>query len=107
MLRKNKDISCRTSLESVARDFCGEYEGNIILAKVGGKLKELLSGKKWLQREFITTGEKIGYQTYTRTATMLMTKAVEDVIGQGSEKNVSVYYSLEKGFISNFIPTFI
>lgn len=100
---KTRTYPAGVTLESVARDFCSEYEGNIILAKVGGKLKELFKRvKNDCSVEFITTGEKIGYQTYTRTATMLMTKAVEDVIGKGSEKNVSVYYSLGKGLYCEF-----
>ena len=85
------------TLESIAKDFMGDYSGSIILAKAGGKLKELFRRvKNDCAVEFITTGEKVGHQTYTRTATMLLTKAVQDVAGSGT--SVSVLYSIGKGF---------
>lgn len=95
---KTRTYPSGVTLESVSKDFMGDYGENIILAKTGGKLRELFKRvKNDCTIEFITTAEKIGYQTYTRTATMLMTKAVEDVLGPGIKKKVSVYYSLGKG----------
>lgn len=86
------------TLESVSKDFMGDYGGNIILAKQNGKLRELYRRIKADSTvEFITTAQKVGHQTYTRTATMLMTKAAEDILGKSCGKQVVVQYSLGKG----------
>ncbi|HIQ98622.1 MAG TPA: Flp pilus assembly complex ATPase component TadA [Candidatus Scybalocola faecavium] len=95
---RTRTYPSRITLESVSKDFMGDYKGNIILAKQNGKLRELFKRiKNDSQVEFITTSEKIGHQTYTRTATMLMTKAAEDILGKSMGRQVIVQYSLGKG----------
>ena len=94
-----KDYPKGTILGDIADDFQKEYKNDIILAKVNGKLRELfkhLNGDA--QIEFVTTGEKIGHQTYARTATMLLTKAVADVVGTDQMKKLVVHYSVSKGY---------
>lgn len=84
--------------EAVSKDFSEGISGEIILAKSNGKLKELFKRiKQDCSIEFITTAEKAGHQTYMRTATLLLTKAVEDVLGKGSSNQVIVQYSMGKG----------
>ena len=94
-----KDYPKGTILGDIADDFQKIYKNDIILAKVNGKLRELfkhLNGDA--QIEFVTTGEKIGHQTYARTATMLLTKAVADVVGTDQMKKLVVHYSVSKGY---------
>ena len=75
-----------TTLETVAKDFQNNFPHQIILARVNGKLKELTNEiKANASVEFITTGEKIGDQSYKRTATLVLTKAVLDILGPKAE----------------------
>lgn len=87
------------SLQTVSRDFRDMYKNEIILARVDGKLIEL---NKTMERdakvEFITTGEITGNKVYKRTATLVMLKAFEDVIGKDRINRLTVQYSLDKGY---------
>lgn len=86
------------TLESVSKDFMGDYSGSIILAKYNKKLRELSRRVKHSANvEFITTGEKTGHQTYVRTATMVLARAVSDVSGDHGPKQVIIEYSLGPG----------
>ncbi len=85
------------SLEKIAEDFQARYPHRIIMARVNGKLREL---HKTLDEdalvEFVTTGEKIGEQAYRRTATLMLTKAVTDVMGKDAK--LVVQFSMHKGY---------
>ena len=87
------------SLEAVSRDFQKDYPHDIILARVDGKLAEL---SKCIDRdaeiEFITTGEPVGNEAYRRTASMVMLKAFQDVLGRDNFERLTVQYSLDKGY---------
>ncbi len=74
------------------------YQEDIILAKVNGKLKELNSSEITDQDvEFITTGSKIGNDVYKRSVTLLMLYAVYQVAEKDSIKKIKVQYSISKG----------
>lgn len=80
-----------------------DYEHDIILAKVNGKLTELtkeVSEKDVV--EFVTTDTVIGNLTYKRSACMLMLSALYDVVPEGKIKKVCVQYSLSKGYYCDF-----
>ena len=71
------------TLREISRSLQDKFEYDIILAKVNGKLKELFKHvNKDSQVDFITTREKTGHLTYDRTATFILVKAAEDVIGR-------------------------
>ena len=76
-----------------------DYAHRIVLARVDGKLMELthkadISSDSKV--EWVTAGETSGMQTYRRSVTLLMLKAVRDVYGTGVR--VCVEYSLSKGY---------
>ena len=75
------------------------YPHRIVLARVDGKLCEL-SGNIFVEDtckyEWVTTADISGMQTYRRSATLLMLKAVRDVYGR--KVKVCVEYSLSKGY---------
>lgn len=75
------------------------YPHRIVLARVDGKLCEL-SGNIFVEDtckyEWVTTADISGMQTYRRSATLLMLKAVRDVYGRNVK--VCVEYSLSKGY---------
>lgn len=85
------------SLEEISRDFQGHYPHQIILARLNGKLKELFEKvTEDCQVEFLTIGDKIGEQTYRRTATFILTKAVRDMFG--SDSRLIVQFSVHRGY---------
>lgn len=97
VLDEQREYPAGVSLEEVAGDFQDRYPHRIIMARVNGKLNELYrSLDEDAQVEFVTTGEKIGEQSYRRTATLMLTKAVRDIMGK-SEKLV-VQFSVHKGY---------
>ena len=95
-----------TTLEAVAKDFQKNFPHQIIVARVNGKLKELTNTiEPNSSVEFITTGEKIGDQSYKRTATLVLTKAVSNILGPKAE--LVVQFSMHKGYyceIMNHMP---
>ncbi len=94
-----KTYAAGTCLEVIAGDFKTEFAHTIILAKVNQKLCELF---KTVDEDsvvdFITVADKIGHQAYTRTATMILTKAIGDILGAKDRNHVVVEHSLSKGF---------
>ncbi|MCR4807478.1 MAG: nucleoside kinase [Lachnospiraceae bacterium] len=87
-----------TVFEQVAKDNQGDYKAHIVLARVGGKLKEL--NKKIgsdCEVEFKTVSDRSGYKTYRRTATFIMIKAIRDVAGSETLKKIKVEFAIGKG----------
>lgn len=86
-----------TTLQKIGADFQYRYPHMIIMARVNGKLRELnYVIPPDADVEFITIGEKVGEQSYRRTATLILTKAVSDVIGK--DAGLIVQFSMHKGY---------
>jgi len=87
------------TLEEISESLQAEYKHKIILAKVNNKLQELFKHvNKDSVVEFITIGDNIGHKTYKRTATLILVKAVRDVIGLDNFDKLVVQYSLGNGY---------
>ena len=87
-----------TSLKLLAMSEQADYENDIVLAKVNGKLKELrkkVTGDAEIT--FITTGETTGMQTYRRSALMVMMKAVYDCVDLKDLDSVYSDFSVNNG----------
>ena len=87
-----------TIVEQVAKDNQADYNAHIVLARVGGKLKEL--NKKVnsdCEIEFKTVVDRSGYKTYRRTATFIMIKAIRDVAGIETLEKIKVEFAIGKG----------
>ena len=88
-----------TSFQEIAKEFQPNYENDILLAEVNGKLKEL---HKTLQFDctlrFYTGADQPGILTYHRSAIFLMMKAFYDVAGAANLEKVTVDFSLGKGY---------
>nr|MCR5001256.1 nucleoside kinase [Lachnospiraceae bacterium] len=87
-----------TIFEQVAKDNQADYNAHIVLARVGGKLKEL--NKKVnsdCEIEFKTVVDRSGYKTYRRTATFIMIKAIRDVAGIETLEKIKVEFAIGKG----------
>lgn len=85
-------------LEELARIKQQEYPDEIVLARVNGKLQELTKTADAEDNiQFITTAHPDGMLTYKRSATFIMLKAVNDILGE-EKYNFKVEFSLSKGY---------
>ena len=66
------------------------------IAIENGKIRELFKEVKKDNAEisFLTMRDKIGHSTYVRSATLLLVKAVADVIGDIRKGKIKVEFSL-------------
>lgn len=75
------------------------FEDDIVLAKVDGKLCELNKMvDKNAKIEFVTTADSDGSLTYKRSATLILLKAVYDVVPKEKIEKFKVEFSLSKGY---------
>lgn len=89
-----------TTYQAIAEDFQPQYAHQIVLVFVNEyRLQEL---EKRLESdchlEFITTGDRIGHQTYKRSLCFLLVKAVHDVGGHEYIERVRIHFSVSKGY---------
>ncbi len=93
-----KEYAEGTSFEEIVNEYQGAYKGEIALIKENGKIREL---HRTVQNdatiEFITLRDNIGHKTYERSATMLLVKAVSDVVGSKIKGKIKVEFSIGKG----------
>ena len=90
--------------EQIARDFQKDHEAKIVLVSADGRLRELhkiLSNDCTI--EFITLADKIGMETYRRSATFLLVKAVHDVIGDDGRNHLVAQYTVGRGLLCKLI----
>ena len=88
-----------TPYRKIAEDYQKQYEHDIVVVLVNGKLQEL---HKILKAdsviEFITTADPVGHKTYKRSMSFMLVKAIYDVAGRKNIKNVRIHYSVSKGY---------
>ncbi len=85
-----------TAFEEIAKEYQDSFDKTIVLVIEGGKIREL---HKKLQKDdteirFLTRKDKIGYSTYVRSATLLLVKAIHDVVGSAKKGEIKVEFSL-------------
>ena len=101
VLINGKKISYKagTTLSVVADDFQNEYQNDIVLAYVDGKLCEL---RKTITNDceiqFLTTSDNLGMSVYRRSMRFLMLKAIYHVADKKQIEKVRVHYSLHSGY---------
>lgn len=84
-------------LKAIAEEYQPQYKDDIVLAKVNGKLYELMKEiPEEGEVEIITTGHEIGMQTYRRSVLFLAVKSIYDIAEHKLEK-VTVNFSVSKG----------
>lgn len=88
-----------TTYGEIARDYEQEYKNDIVLALVDNRLQEL---GKTLQSDckirFITTADEIGHKTYKRSMSLMLVKAVYDVMEHENVDKVRILYSVSHGY---------
>lgn len=97
--KDEREVLVGTSLEEISKDYRSNHKGDIVLAMIDDKLKELTHiVDKECQIRFVTTSSVCGIDTYRRSAVHLMLKAFYDVCGFNNIEKITVEYSIGKGF---------
>lgn len=95
---EKKEYEIGTAYLSIAEEYQPRFDDDIILLFVNNKLCELykkVTGDCTIR--FVTTADKPGFQTYQRSATLIMLKAFYEVVGEERIEKVSVDFSVGKG----------
>lgn len=97
---KTIEYKAGTKYQTIALDFQKYYDHQIVLAVVeDNRLQEL---DKTLESDidlnFITTADKVGFETYKRSMCFLLVKAVHDVGGHDKVERVRIHFSVSKGY---------
>ena len=91
-----------TTYETIAEDYQKEYDNQIGLVAVDGRIRELFKKlNKDCEIKFFTLKDDIGYKTYVRTATMLFLKAVYDIFGSEAAQKTRVEFAVGNGTYIN------
>ena len=88
-----------TTYQDIAKEYQPQYEDEILLVGINGKLRELHKTVQFdCTLQFFTGKDQPGIQTYHRSAIFLMMKAFYDVAGSENIEKVTVDFSLGKGY---------
>lgn len=99
ILGKTREYPYGTSYGEIVEEYKDSTRYPIVLIIKDGKLCELHKKlKKDGVLEFITTGDEIGHQTYKRSASLLLLKAIYHVAGHKNIKKVTLHYSVDAGY---------
>ena len=94
-----KEYPIGTSYQEIAKEYQHQYENDILLVSINGKLSELHKTVQFdCNLRFFTGKDQPGIQTYHRSAIFLMMKAFYDVAGAENIEKVTVDFSLGKGY---------
>ncbi|MDD6201750.1 MAG: nucleoside kinase [Lachnospiraceae bacterium] len=94
-----KEYPIGMTFERIADEYQKEYDDTIALVIENGKIRELSKcvGKD-AELSFITLSDNIGHKTYERSATMLLVKAVSDVVGSIVAGKIKVEFAIGDGY---------
>ena len=85
--------------QELARQAQKKEKHQIVLAIADGKIRELFqTAKEGEEISFLTTADRIGHDTWVRSAVMLLMKAASDVAG--SLQKGKLNFPLEEGCIA-------
>lgn len=84
-----------TTWLEVAEEYQYQYEDDILLVRVNGKLQELHKHVKDCELTFITARDKPGLATYQRSACLIMLKAFYAVAGAENIEKIVIVFHLE------------
>lgn len=93
-----KEYPESTTWMEVAGEHQKEYEYDILLVRVNGKLQELHKQVKDCELSFVTAKDKPGMSAYQRSASLMMLKAFYSVAGAGNVEKLMIDFSIGRGF---------
>lgn len=93
-----KEYPSGTTYMEIAEEWQDKFNGEILLVNVDGRLRELHKTlKKDCEISFITIRDQIGFNSYSRSACMLLLKAIFDISGKDVVNKVMLHYSMGPG----------
>jgi uridine kinase len=96
---KTREYPVGTTFGEIAGVYQKEYPYQIALAVRNGKIRELF---KKIDRdctvEFLTLADDTGHKTYNRTATIILMKAINDVVGTDKVEKVKMEFGISNGY---------
>lgn len=96
---ENIQVPAGTTLLELAKRFEEREEHAIVLAYLDGKLCELFKEvTDHCEVQFLTLADEIGFSSYKRSTTLLMLKAIDDVMEHSRDFQVRIMYSLGNGY---------
>lgn len=96
---EKREYRVGTTYEEIAEAYQDVYDDTIALVLVNGKIRELSKRvEKDCEVQFLTLCDDAGHKAYVRTATLILMKAVRDVIGDKSLKKVKVEFTIGCGY---------
>ena len=97
---ERKEYPSGTLYRRIAEEYQEEYQNPIVLVSADGRLRELHhEAEEGAAVEFITLGDKAGFDAYRRSMTLLLLKAVYHVAGDNSRiERVGIHFALGDGF---------
>lgn len=94
-----KEYKTGTRFADIAAEYQKDYKEQIVLAVRNGKIKELF---KKIDRdctlEFLTLSDDAGHKTYNRTATIIMMKAITEVVGADRIDKIKMEFAIGNGY---------
>jgi uridine kinase len=96
---EKKEVENGTTYETIANEYQSVYDDTIALVLVDGKIRELCKKvEKDCEIQFLTLCDDAGHKSYVRTATLILLKAVRDVVEQSKIKKVKVDFTVGSGY---------
>ena len=93
------DVKDGTTYLELAKNFQKKFDHEIVLVLENNKMRELFRKvKDGATVTFLTTGQIDGYNTYRRSATLLLLKAIYDVEGMEAVRGMKVEFSVSEGY---------
>lgn len=93
------NIKDGTTYLELAKNFQKKYDHDIVLVLENNKMRELFRKvRDGVAVTFLTTGQIDGYNTYRRSATLLLLKAIYDVEGMDAVRGMKVEFSAGEGY---------
>lgn len=95
---ETKQYEKGTTYREIVNAYQEKYEHQIALVVVNGKIRELF---KKVDRdctlEFLSVADDVGHKTYNRTATIILLKAITEVVGTDNIDKIKLEYSIGNG----------
>lgn len=93
------DVKDGTTYLELAKNFQKKFDHDIVLVLENNKMRELFRKvKDGATVTFLTTGQIDGYNTYRRSATLLLLKVIYDVEGMEAVRGMKVEFSVSEGY---------
>lgn len=99
-----KQVQEGTTYEQLAKACQQDYTHKIALVVANGKFRELTKeAVDGDELTFLTYSDSAGHKAYVRTATMIMMKAMRDVMTEDKPDKVKVEFAIGKGYYVSIV----